>query len=743
MGSSAILWTSNDLDSIKVNESGIYEVQGEYQYEEVACYTSDTILILEKRPPLVFMDPIDGIICPQDSVLLTLSNQGSSYEWLGPEGFVISTNDSVYGYVQGFYSSIFTDTSGCQLLTNQAEIREYITPFLQFSPTNVLCGFEPITLTAIHGGLANVNWHAPVNSNVDTIVVSQPGTYVCDVTQCGVTVLDSVTLIDGSFTLNLQANSTSICGSDSVLIQVSSGANYYEWSNGIFNQTQFYTNEAGFYSVLAINNYGCEVQSDTLEITIIDGTNAPEIDDLVICTGTNATITHQSAYNLVWYSDPNGVQNSSGSNFTFTNLTADTVIYAAYVNSVCPLNFTEVNVSVLQPLTIPIINVDSIICAGENVVFSTNALPNVTYTWTYNGTIISTTNQATIQNIIFGADSIVNLLIQDNCTSATSSVILEINNNTPIELTIFDDSLCPNEQLNISHTTNDNQNYFWINGSDTLNSTNLNLFYSDLIENSLSVFATNSNNCSSPIIQIPLTILPDFDLNIQLSDLLCQNNEITISADLSLGNLTWILPNNTIIIKNELLISSLSTLNNGTYIATVLDLNGCLIDDSIIISTLGLPEFTLGNDTILCQDYAFDLNFPNSQYSYVWNNDSTLFSVSPNGLDPVYLTATDLNGCQFTDSILVLLVDCDGNAANFTTPNGDGINDYFTIFNAEYMIGSHLRIFNRWGVIIHEEENYKNNLDASELVEDVYFYEFYPSGLNGERQIGFFHLIKS
>ncbi|MES2588020.1 MAG: gliding motility-associated C-terminal domain-containing protein [Bacteroidota bacterium] len=740
---SSILWTSEDSDSIKVNESGYYSLSGVYNYSEISCPFNKSVLVLEKQPPLVFMDPIDGIICPQDSVLLTLDKEGLSYEWLGPEGFVISTNDSVYGYEQGFYACIFTDSAGCQLLTNQAEIREYITPFLEFSPTNIVCKDEPITLTAIHGGLAAVNWHAPINSNSDEITVNQAGTYVCDVTQCGVTVIDSVTLINGSFTLDIQPLSSNICFADSVHVQATPGLNFYEWSNGIYNQSDFYTNVAGFYSVFAVNNYGCTMQSDTIEITVIDGSSPPIIDDLVICTGSDATISHQSNFNIVWYSDPNTSQEiATGSTFTFQNLIEDTSIYVAYSNTLCPLSFAEVNVDVLQPLLQPIILGDTVVCTNENVLLSVNPLEHVSYTWTYNGNVISTTEQALIQNITFGADSVITLLAQDICTSNTNSVTLEINNNTPIVLNTFDDSLCPMEQLTISHTQNDNQFYFWINGSDTINSLNLSINYSDLETNNLSVFATNSDGCKSSSITIPLTLLPMFDLNIQASDIFCQNNEITLSADLSAGNLTWILPDNSQIQDVVVFLDSLTLSNNGIYIAQVTDVYGCFHDDSISISTFGLPQFNLGEDTILCLDFAFDLHIPNAEYSFIWNGNSTEINFTPNGLDPVFLTAIDSNGCQFTDSILVLLVDCSGHAANFCTPNGDGINDYFTVFNAEYMNGTLLRIFNRWGVLIHEQENYRNDLDASNLSEDVYFYEFFPTGLKGKKDIGFFHLIK-
>jgi gliding motility-associated-like protein len=91
----------------------------------------------------------------------------------------------------------------------------------------------------------------------------------------------------------------------------------------------------------------------------------------------------------------------------------------------------------------------------------------------------------------------------------------------------------------------------------------------------------------------------------------------------------------------------------------------------------------------------------------------------------VYVTATDENGCQTTDSIIVLVT---GTlyVPNAFTPNGDGINDIFKAAgkNIEEF---NMRIFDRWGELIFESfhiDDGWNGAIGNYLVQpDVYIWD--------------------
>jgi gliding motility-associated-like protein len=69
------------------------------------------------------------------------------------------------------------------------------------------------------------------------------------------------------------------------------------------------------------------------------------------------------------------------------------------------------------------------------------------------------------------------------------------------------------------------------------------------------------------------------------------------------------------------------------------------------------------------------------------------------------------------------------------SPNGDGINDYFRIPGANDLPNDHLYIYNRWGGLVYESNNYDNTWDgrstskmlgSDELEEGTYFYIYLP-----------------
>jgi gliding motility-associated-like protein len=52
------------------------------------------------------------------------------------------------------------------------------------------------------------------------------------------------------------------------------------------------------------------------------------------------------------------------------------------------------------------------------------------------------------------------------------------------------------------------------------------------------------------------------------------------------------------------------------------------------------------------------------------------------------------------------------NVSEAITPNGDGENDTWVIYNLENYPGSIIRVFNRWGKEIFYSRDYKNDWDG-------------------------------
>lgn len=80
------------------------------------------------------------------------------------------------------------------------------------------------------------------------------------------------------------------------------------------------------------------------------------------------------------------------------------------------------------------------------------------------------------------------------------------------------------------------------------------------------------------------------------------------------------------------------------------------------------------------------------------------------------------DACGELLSIELIFNECNTIIPNVFTPNGDGHNHYFTILGIDGYPKSRLLIYNRWGNLVFESIDYKNNWAGEDLSEGTYFY---------------------
>ena len=84
-----------------------------------------------------------------------------------------------------------------------------------------------------------------------------------------------------------------------------------------------------------------------------------------------------------------------------------------------------------------------------------------------------------------------------------------------------------------------------------------------------------------------------------------------------------------------------------------------------------------------------------------------------NGITSYDITVTNLTGCTATDKLIVnVLANC-RNVRNAFTPNGDGINDYWKVYDQfDCLTNVTVSVFNRYGSKVFESDNYRNTWDG-------------------------------
>jgi len=78
--------------------------------------------------------------------------------------------------------------------------------------------------------------------------------------------------------------------------------------------------------------------------------------------------------------------------------------------------------------------------------------------------------------------------------------------------------------------------------------------------------------------------------------------------------------------------------------------------------------------------------------------------------------------CTADTTTKIKVVDCRIVVPNVFSPNGDNSNQYFVVKNLNYYPGSKIKIYNRWGRIVYESDNYLNDWDGKNVSDGVYYF---------------------
>lgn len=732
-----INWTSLSGDSVQVTAAGLYHYKGWLVDTITGCskWHDFTFELIEKSPPNILSNPSDAIICPYDSVLMWVDSIYLDYVWFGPNGDSLSLTSTHTDDEQGFYYVTVLDSENCYLTSPPYEIREYSTPFLTVEPTNILCGNNSITISAIFDGNGQVNWLSPVVSNASQLIVTEGGWYVCELLQCGVTILDSVYIIDGTFTANLTVSDTLLCFGEDAFVSAPPGMSNYEWNTGDMGISFLQTSQQGFYYATLTNAYGCEAQTDTVFIEFIENSVPPSIADMSICAGSSLTISNNQI--TEWYST-DSVFISSDYGLFVPAINQDTAFLAAYATAECPLAFTEINISVIDSIPQYPLSLPTGLCLNDSLSISIPA-NGESVEWYNGGQLIGSGNQLSV----YGGDLVDNQLVvevSNSCFTYTTSSTLNLIIPAAISLTSDTLLTCPEGLLTLSLplilSSTQWSGYFGQSDSVTLNLPH------EVIEGYVYVTGIDTNGCQSNMDSIWIDVN---SLQIQINDnmlLNCEGDIVSLSANVYGSSFYWNGP--TGISSDSLILIQVQTSTEGWYSIVVEDTLGCNYSDSVYIDYHPLPTISLPEDTMLCMRSYLGGSIWVDSLIFTWSGYGIQDSIIMMQDGLYYLTVVDAHGCVYKDSIEVDVVNCDDALPNVFTPNNDGVNDFFIIDEALLFPNNTLMLFNRWGNEVYRQDGYDNTFDGEELTEGTYYYVFYREGIEkeGGRYEGYVTIIR-
>jgi gliding motility-associated-like protein len=121
------------------------------------------------------------------------------------------------------------------------------------------------------------------------------------------------------------------------------------------------------------------------------------------------------------------------------------------------------------------------------------------------------------------------------------------------------------------------------------------------------------------------------------------------------------------------------------------------------------------------------------------NQLSTVITpVATSGSVTYQITVTDNAGCSATDDLIVNVINQCINVRNAFSPNGDGINDNWVVYdNNSCLKNVTVTVFNRYGNKVYQNSNYSNNwlgtYDGKPIPDGTYYAVIDFTLINGKK----------
>ncbi len=165
-----------------------------------------------------------------------------------------------------------------------------------------------------------------------------------------------------------------------------------------------------------------------------------------------------------------------------------------------------------------------------------------------------------------------------------------------------------------------------------------------LVDTSGVYWVTVENECGTASDTVEIDYVESFQIDLGPDTSFCYGKSITLSPGSGYINYYWQDGSgNTAYVATQ----------SGIYWVQVTDSAGCTASDTVTVETFMTFDFSIGNDTTICDgDYIF-LNGPEGYAAYLWQDGSNYNSFIADTAGIYWLEITDTNNCAARDSLLL------------------------------------------------------------------------------------------
>jgi gliding motility-associated-like protein len=552
-------------------------------------------------------------------------------------------------------------------------------------------------------------------------------TALCIARQCPspvitVTPVNDICLYPGTAPVDLEVTVTNGAGSG-----VWSGTGVTDVVNGTFSPT---VAGPGAHQIrYTYTDDGCDfIESMTINVYDIPDAFISNTDLMITCVSGSIILDGSSSaggpLNYTWTTSNGVIDNGAAT--AYAEVTAQGV-YQLLVENAASGCKDSTTVSVTQDANIPIAD------AGPDQTLSCNVLivtltgnsttgPNIIYNWTTpDGRIVGPTDGISIQANLTGEYNIVVRDTSNGCQATDRAMVFIDTAVAVITLTPGDTIDCNTPVSTVTSTITGNASdytYTWstVDGTIVGSATGQSIQASQGGTYTLTIQNTQ-NGCQDS----GDAVLEESDeiidaVTASTTNVVCHgdnNGTITVS-----GVSGGIPPYTYAWSGTAQTGTSLVNLGPGVYTLTVSDNNGCSFIEAYEVIEPAQVTINVGPDmTVRAQDSVIISMITNvtqgATGSLSWTNSAgTLNCPGCPTIQFIASTSTtitamivDTSGCDASDSMrLTVVVPKIFYIPNVFSPNGDGVNDYFTIYGRFNLVNiGYLRIFDRWGNQVFEK----------------------------------------
>lgn len=680
----------------------------------------------------------NNIICNGTSATLT-ANGATSYLWSnGPTTASINVNP----IATTSYSVVGVDANGCtNMITTTVTVAS--PPLITINGPTTVCNGSTVLLTA--SGASSYLWSTTNTTMSISVSPASPTAYTVtgtDANGCTGTATTSVSV--NSSPVVIINSPTSVCAGNTISLSAA-GANSYLWNNSsVSSSITVSPSTMTSYSVTGTDVNGCTA----IASTTINVNQPPAITiagPTTICNGNTVSLSANGANNYTW--------NTLATTSTISVNPNSTTTYSVMGTDANGCSATAVTTVTVN--SVPSINISgpSVICNGNSVSLTANG--GNTYLWSNasisNPIVVSPTN--TTSYSVTGTSA--------NGCSNTASVTINVS-QTPIINIAGPGTICAG--VNIILSASGANNYLW-----NTNATTNNIQVSPLATTSFSVIGTNAGGCTATAF-FTLSVSPAPVVNFTANDSMgCGPLCISFNDPANFPIANWKFSDGYFTNGNSI---NHCFSNSGLFSVslTVTDNNGCsatLIKNNYInVYANPFADFAMNPQpaTTMIPIAFTDLSVNATSWQWTFGDALNGYSTlqNPNYIYPdsgnysVRLIVTNEYGCSDTaDKLLIVNPEFSFYAPNTFTPNGDGLNDLFSL-EAVGISSEHynLFLFDRWGNLIWEGHSQDEKWDgrasalagggAEVVQEDTYVWVLKCEDLNGikHRFTGHLNVIK-